>query len=280
MALKPCRECAAQVSTEAKTCPHCGIDNPATATSEANVPQLGVVDNRGTAASAPSEADVSGVNRPPSPASGYNPSPVKVTVVAVIVMVVLVWVAIASMPGQSSVALPTIDTAAVRRADSLQAVKDAAMRASVDSLVDAKGIRNMTLKELKLTSAWATSETTRQGAVAAIGVAKRNERITSIYNSTKGAYFNDGSPCTRATKSAIKALVTKYPAWPNGDVSSAACGAVRVGMTAEVMRESWGRPNSINSSTYSFGVREQWVYGSGRYVYLEDGVVSSYQLSR
>lgn len=262
MALMPCRECGAQVSTEAKTCPHCGIDNPA------------------TTASVPSEADVSGVNRPPSPASGYNPSPVAVTVGAVILMVVLLWVAIASKAEQSSVPPPTIDTAAVRRADSLQAVKDAAMRASVDSLVDAKGIRNMTLKELKITSAWATSETTRQSAVAAIGIAKRNERITSIYNSTKGAYFDDGSPCTRATKGAIKALVTKYPAWPNGDVSSTACGAVRIGMTAEVMRESWGRPNSINSSTYSFGVREQWVYGSGRYVYLDDGVVSSYQLSR
>ena len=28
MALKPCRECGAQVSTEAKTCPHCGVGNP------------------------------------------------------------------------------------------------------------------------------------------------------------------------------------------------------------------------------------------------------------
>jgi len=29
MALKPCRECDKEVSSEAKTCPHCGIDNPA-----------------------------------------------------------------------------------------------------------------------------------------------------------------------------------------------------------------------------------------------------------
>lgn len=28
MALKPCRECKAEVSTEAKTCPHCGVANP------------------------------------------------------------------------------------------------------------------------------------------------------------------------------------------------------------------------------------------------------------
>jgi hypothetical protein len=28
MALKPCRECGKQVSTEAKSCPHCGCDKP------------------------------------------------------------------------------------------------------------------------------------------------------------------------------------------------------------------------------------------------------------
>jgi hypothetical protein len=28
MALKPCRECRAQVSTEAKSCPHCGVKSP------------------------------------------------------------------------------------------------------------------------------------------------------------------------------------------------------------------------------------------------------------
>ena len=29
MALQPCRECGAQVSTEAKSCPHCGVPDPA-----------------------------------------------------------------------------------------------------------------------------------------------------------------------------------------------------------------------------------------------------------
>jgi len=36
MALKPCRECGAQVSTEAEVCPHCGVRSP-TATSTATV---------------------------------------------------------------------------------------------------------------------------------------------------------------------------------------------------------------------------------------------------
>jgi hypothetical protein len=29
MALKPCRECGAEISTLAKTCPHCGVSSPA-----------------------------------------------------------------------------------------------------------------------------------------------------------------------------------------------------------------------------------------------------------
>ena len=33
MALKPCRECGEQVSTEAKTCPHCGVKRPVKQTS-------------------------------------------------------------------------------------------------------------------------------------------------------------------------------------------------------------------------------------------------------
>lgn len=39
MALKPCRECGAQVSTKAEVCPHCGVHSP---TSENPLTALGV----------------------------------------------------------------------------------------------------------------------------------------------------------------------------------------------------------------------------------------------
>lgn len=52
---------------------------------------------------------------------------------------------------------------------------------------------------------------------------------------------------------------------------------VHIGMTAdEVRASSWGRPTKVNRSTYSFGVREQWVY-SGGYLYFKDGVLESIQ---
>lgn len=51
-----------------------------------------------------------------------------------------------------------------------------------------------------------------------------------------------------------------------------------IGMTAsEVRSSSWGSPNDINKTTTAYGVNEQWVYGGGRYIYFEDGIVSAIQ---
>lgn len=53
---------------------------------------------------------------------------------------------------------------------------------------------------------------------------------------------------------------------------------VNIGMTAErVLLSSWGKPESVNRTTNAFGVREQWVYGGGNYLYFQDGVLTSIQ---
>jgi hypothetical protein len=52
-------------------------------------------------------------------------------------------------------------------------------------------------------------------------------------------------------------------------------------MTQErVLQSSWGRPEHINRSDYSFGTKEQWVYGNGHYLYFENGVLTSIQTRR
>ncbi|ANS76340.1 hypothetical protein AWM70_18630 [Paenibacillus yonginensis] len=52
----------------------------------------------------------------------------------------------------------------------------------------------------------------------------------------------------------------------------------QIGMTKEKVEESrWGEPAKINKTTTEYGVHEQWVYGGGRYVYFEDGIVTSIQ---
>ncbi len=51
-----------------------------------------------------------------------------------------------------------------------------------------------------------------------------------------------------------------------------------IGMTAEEVKNStWGKPTKINKTTTKYGVHEQWVYSSGKYIYFDDGVVTSIQ---
>jgi hypothetical protein len=53
---------------------------------------------------------------------------------------------------------------------------------------------------------------------------------------------------------------------------------VRIGMSQQdVLDSSWGKPTKINTTTRASGVREQWVYGSGNYLYFENGTLTSIQ---
>ncbi|MDR0658815.1 MAG: hypothetical protein LBG18_07795 [Mediterranea sp.] len=54
-------------------------------------------------------------------------------------------------------------------------------------------------------------------------------------------------------------------------------GKVRIGFTAEMCRYSWGEPRGINRTTGSYGVHEQWVYGSSSYLYFENGILTTIQ---
>jgi hypothetical protein len=56
-------------------------------------------------------------------------------------------------------------------------------------------------------------------------------------------------------------------------------GEIRLGMTSEQTRASWGAPTEIHRSVYTFGIHEQWVYGRmwPTYVYFEDGSLTSWQ---
>jgi hypothetical protein len=63
--------------------------------------------------------------------------------------------------------------------------------------------------------------------------------------------------------------------WTMDEARTVASGRINVGMSAEMVRASWGAPEHINESTYRSGTHEQWVYGSRNYVYLENGIVTS-----
>lgn len=49
-----------------------------------------------------------------------------------------------------------------------------------------------------------------------------------------------------------------------------------IGMTSEEVKNStWGEPEDINKDTYSWGIKEQWCYPDNKYIYFEDGIVTS-----
>lgn len=51
-----------------------------------------------------------------------------------------------------------------------------------------------------------------------------------------------------------------------------------IGMTAGQVEVSlWGKPESVNRTVTEYGVREQWIYGNGQYLYFEDGILTSFQ---
>jgi hypothetical protein len=51
---------------------------------------------------------------------------------------------------------------------------------------------------------------------------------------------------------------------------------IRLGMTQEQVTASWGHPHRVKRNVYSFGVYEQWVYGSC-YLNFENDVLTSRQ---
>ena len=55
--------------------------------------------------------------------------------------------------------------------------------------------------------------------------------------------------------------------------------AIEIGMTKQMVIAALGNPADKNITTNRFGVNEQWVYRGGRYeyVYIDDGIVSSFQ---
>ena len=55
----------------------------------------------------------------------------------------------------------------------------------------------------------------------------------------------------------------------------------RIGMTAKevVERTNWGDPQSVNRTVTAGGIREQWVYGTGEYLYFVNGRLQAIQSS-
>ena len=68
-----------------------------------------------------------------------------------------------------------------------------------------------------------------------------------------------------------------FPRIPKSDWNLIRQGRIRIGMSKDACKLSWGEPDDINTSRGRWGVHEQWVYSRNRYVYFENGKLSAIQ---
>ena len=68
-----------------------------------------------------------------------------------------------------------------------------------------------------------------------------------------------------------------FPRIPKSDWNLIRQGRIRIGMSKDACKLSWGEPDDINTSRGRWGVHEQWIYSRNRYVYFENGKLSAIQ---
>ena len=106
-----------------------------------------------------------------------------------------------------------------------------------------------------------------------LGPAARPPRVTdSVAFETER-----GARAKAAASARVAAIRTKH--WPPAITNLVLQKKIQTGMTAEMVRLSWGNPEKINRTITATRQTEQLVYGSS-YVYLTNGVVTAIQDSR
>lgn len=118
------------------------------------------------------------------------------------------------------------------------------------------------------------------------------EVVDYKYSNTKGVYkkiflniVSNSRPdklefnCDNLNEELLNVFYFKYPAtkWSKRVLKAIKEGNVLIGMTKDQVRASIGLPSDINRSGGTWGLHEQWVYGSSLYIYFENGRVSSWQ---
>ena len=71
-------------------------------------------------------------------------------------------------------------------------------------------------------------------------------------------------------------LLAAHPTWSRSDCEAVAANKIRLGMTQEMVRASWGLPHRTKRSVSSLGVSEQWVYYSTYYLHFTNGILTSW----
>ena len=98
----------------------------------------------------------------------------------------------------------------------------------------------------------------------------------SYYESLRESYYPLTPWCYGKTKNDLAFEKPDKSEIVNGTAILPVPSEPKIGMAAEeVKNSSWGEPDKINKTTYSWGTTEQWCYSNNRYIYLDDGYVTA-----
>jgi RNA polymerase subunit RPABC4/transcription elongation factor Spt4 len=270
MALKPCRECGGQVSTEARSCPHCGAQAP-TDEIQSHAPVL--------------------TPTPPSIAAAKSKSSAGTVGCLGCIGILIVFGVISSIgsdhePAQN-IPVSASPEATSSTGEALENAHRQFVRTTLANTAPPQ-IRKLADSTLEMASRYSDEVVDKRQLAAVRAELSRREQIGrqkavqdragEIYGRTRHFYSN-GSACRSATPQRVKSILSRHEDWEDEIISNIAYAYVSIGMTKDQVIAALGRPDDVNRSTYTFGVHEQWVYGEfgSKYVYFEDGVVTSVQ---
>jgi len=256
MALIACKECKTQMSDQAKACPKCGAPPP----------------------------------------KGMSRATVLFLVCAVLIAFVVmsrnVEAPVAATPidsskGQSVAALAA-STASIRQGACRTGIEP--MKAKYAALLDQKKFwdAKLALEDCPTVLADATLQKMANGAARLQHLATINDTKAIPYERLQALDLlrDVGTPddvaAVEPLRVKLQALQEKFAATEAKKADAADRArrrkeGVHIGMSQDdVLKSSWGRPRSVNRTTYSFGTREQWVYDGG-YLYFEDRILKTIQ---
>ena len=109
--------------------------------------------------------------------------------------------------------------------------------------------------------------------------------VFSVFERTKAKIEEDEKEASRSAKIhedqkkvESDALEKEMLGFPNRIKNAIRNKKIIIGMTPRQLELAWDAPEHINTTVNKSGRMDQWVYGLGRYVYLQNGKVTSWQI--
>lgn len=117
----------------------------------------------------------------------------------------------------------------------------------------------------------------RDSAIRARAVADSVNRLEIAVREARANQERALNARQEANRRTQRLQLIRKKGWSPVITDAIVAGRIRIGMTEEMVLLAWGFPARVNTTLNANGKLQQWVYGSGNYVYLQNGIVTTIQ---